>query len=264
MILVPTPMNCHPSDHNSCSCRPYEWPFWFGFLVPFVIIYIFNWIMFAIIMISLCRHSVKTPGDKDKKSMVARYLFIAMMLSLLFGLGWAFGLIGTSSLPAGVSIPAQYIFSIFIGFQGVLLFVLHAIRSPDSREEWKRGWYTITGRADKYRVIRTSSIIGTGTTSRSKPPVSENIYVTTASGAGPSEPFQLATGAEMEKIPLSPSEEKSGEPLTVETSITVGDTVIKNTETDEETKGTPFSPSATNPFTVEVTEEKIDDTTTKL
>ena len=204
--------------------------------------------------------------------MVARYLFIAMILSLLFGLGWAFGLIGTSSLPAGVSIPAQYIFSIFIGFQGVLLFVLHAIRSPDSREEWKRGWYTITGRADKYRVIRTSSIIGTGTgtSSRSKPPVSENIYVTTASGVGPSESFQLATGAEMEKIPLSPSEERSGEPLTVETSIAVGDTVIKNTETDvneEEKKGTPFSPSATNPFTVEVeigTEEKIDDTTTKL
>jgi len=177
MILVPTPMNCHPSDHNSCSCRPYEWPFWFGFLVPFVIIYIFNWIMFAIIMISLCRHSVKTPGDKDKKSMVARYLLIAMMLSLLFGLGWAFGLIGTSSLPAGVSIPAQYIFSIFIGFQGVLLFVLHAIRSPDSREEWKRGWYTITGRADKYRVICPPSIIATGTSSRSKHPISENIML---------------------------------------------------------------------------------------
>jgi len=46
-------------------------------------------------------------------------------------------------------------------------------------------------------------------------------------------------------------------------SIAVGDTVIKNTETDvneEETKGTPFLPSATK---IDA-EEKIDDMTTKL
>ena len=204
------------------SCRPIEWPFYFGFLLPFAVIYIFNWVMFVVIMASLCRHSIKTAGQKDNKSVVARYLFIAMVLSLLFGLGWVFGLIGTSSLPQGVSIPAQYLFGIFIGLQGVLVFILHAIRSPDSREEWKRWWYTITCRADQYRVFRTASITGATSTSTAR---RENIYMTNASIIAPSESFQLGTKDELEaseKQPLSPDEEKKAEEAgEVEVSVTV-------------------------------------------
>jgi len=37
--------------------------------------------------------------------------------------------------------------------------------------------YTITSRADKYRVICPSSINATGTSSRSKHPISENIML---------------------------------------------------------------------------------------
>ena len=140
----------------SYSCRPYEWPFYFGFIAPFVAIYIFNWIMFIVIITSLCRHAAKRE-TADFNSVVTRQLFIAIVLSLLFGLGWAFGLIGSSSLPSGVSITGQYIFSIFIGFQGVLIFFLHAVRSTDVREEWKRWWYWITCRTEHYRIYQTTS-----------------------------------------------------------------------------------------------------------
>lgn len=192
--------------------------------------------MFVVIMASLCRHSIKTAGQKDNKSVVARYLFIAMVLSLLFGLGWVFGLIGTSSLPQGISIPAQYLFSIFIGLQGVLVFILHAIRSPDSREEWKRWWYSITCRADQYRVFRAASITGATSTSTAR---QENIYITNASAIAPSESFQLGTKAELEaseKEPLSPNEEKKPEETgEVEVSVTVFANV-KGAEEEEKKK----------------------------
>ena len=37
------------------SCRPTEFPFWFGLVLPFVFIYFFNWAIFVLIMWSLAR-----------------------------------------------------------------------------------------------------------------------------------------------------------------------------------------------------------------
>ena len=117
--------------------------------------------MFVVIMIALCLHSKRTAAmsgkDTNKKSMIAKHLLIAVVLSLLFGLGWAFGLIGTSSLPREAYLPAQYIFSIFMGIQGVLMFFLHAVRSADARKEWKKWWYIITCRRSSYYLKRRAS-----------------------------------------------------------------------------------------------------------
>ncbi len=61
-------------------------------------------------------HAAKSADvTKTNRSAILRHVLIAIILSLLFGLGWAFGLIGTSSLPEEVYIPAQYIFSISWG-----------------------------------------------------------------------------------------------------------------------------------------------------
>lgn len=149
------------------SCRPTQWPFYFGFVVPFGLIYVFNWVMFAIIMVTLCMHAHKAAATKDTniKSMVAKHLIVAVILSLLFGLGWAFGLIGTSSLPEAVHIPAQYIFSIFVGIQGLLIFLLHAVRSPKARDEWRKWWYIATCRRSAYYLKRRVSYTVTNKTS---------------------------------------------------------------------------------------------------
>ena len=145
------------------SCRPIQWPFWFGFVAPFALIYAFNWVMFIVIMVALCMHSRKTAvmsaKDPNMRSVIAKHLLIAVVLSLLFGLGWAFGLIGTSSLPQEAYTPAQYIFSIFMGIQGVVIFLLHTIRSQEAREEWKKWWYTVTCRRNtmSYELKRCAS-----------------------------------------------------------------------------------------------------------
>ena len=152
----------------SFSCRPTEWPFWFGFIVPFALIYVFNWVMFAIIMVALCLHTKRTEAMSAKnsniRSVIAKHLLIAVVLSLLFGLGWAFGLIGTSSLPREAYLPAQYIFSIFMGVQGLLIFFLHAVRSAEAREEWRKWWYTVTCRSSTYYLKRHASFTVTRST----------------------------------------------------------------------------------------------------
>ena len=187
------------------SCRPTQWPFWFGFVAPFALIYVFNWVMFIIIMVALCMHSRRTAKDSNVKLVIAKHLLIAVVLSLLFGLGWAFGLIGTSSLPREVYLPAQYIFSIFMGVQGVLIFLLHAVRSPDAREEWKKWWYSITCRRNKYELKRRASFTVTNTTSRGRVPTLESSTAVT----GKSMSYHEAD----EVVPLSPrtTEDKAAE-----------------------------------------------------
>ncbi len=190
--------------------------------------------MFLLIMVSLCRPSAKSAGTtKSSRSVVLRHLLIAVVLSLLFGLGWAFGLIGTSSLPEEVFIPAQYIFSIFVGLQGVFIFIFHGIRSPDAREEWRRWWYTVTGRAEQYRVLGTTST--TGTLPRTK-----NAYTQRQTSAtSPTDSFRLASSS-TSKVPLSPESEKLADiPLSsiADTSVVL-DTIVENPEaTADKEKG---------------------------
>ena len=110
-------------------------------------------------MIALCQHSSKTAETKTGKTSNTgwKLLVIAFILSVLFGLGWGFGLLGTTALPKTVFVLAQYLFSIFIGLQGLMIFVLHCVRSPDAREEWIHWWYLATCREGEYKRRRALS-----------------------------------------------------------------------------------------------------------
>ena len=156
--------------------------------------------MFIVVMVALCIHSrrtaVRSAKDTNVKSVIAKHLLIAVVLSLLFGLGWAFGLIGTSSLPQEAYTPAQYIFSIFMGIQGVLIFILHTVRSQEAREEWKKWWYTVTCRRNSYELKRRASFTVTSSSSRGHVTTLE----TSTAVLEKSMPYQ---GAE-EVVPLSP------------------------------------------------------------
>ena len=66
-----------------------------------------------------------------------------MVLSINFGLGWIFGLLATSQFPEPVYLTFVYLFSIFVGTQGVLIFVLHCARSKDARKTWKMWFYVL-------------------------------------------------------------------------------------------------------------------------
>jgi hypothetical protein len=122
------------------SCRATEWPFWLGFIVPFLILYIFDWIMFAIIITSILkkRRAANKLESQSNFKLYRENLIIALSLAVVFGLGWGFGLLATSYPVEELTITFQVLFSIFVGAQGALLFLLHGVRNSDARGVWKR------------------------------------------------------------------------------------------------------------------------------
>ena len=110
------------------SCRAFNVPFYIGVIAPFLFIYLFNWIIYGIIIISFLRKAVKPLHVKEVKEERKRWkqqLLIAITLSLLFGLGWGIGLPATQSLYADLVRNTFSILFIFLStFQGAFVFIM--------------------------------------------------------------------------------------------------------------------------------------------
>ena len=99
-----------------------------------------NWIIFFLIFASLlCRPNVKkeTSNNRNLHKLKENFM-IALGLSLLFGMGWAVGLLASSDLPRAVRYPAEWIFTLATAFLGVYLFVLYVLRAQEARKFWKK------------------------------------------------------------------------------------------------------------------------------
>ena len=126
-----------------CSCRVYDYSFYFGVIIPFGLVYIFNWATFIIIIISLSlRPNFNTEYHGSKKAgrnkMVKENLWIAMGLSVLVGLGWGIGLLASTGLPFYIQTPIEWIFTVLTAFQGIIIFFIYCLRAKESRQVWKR------------------------------------------------------------------------------------------------------------------------------
>ena len=140
-----------------CSCRAFDIPFYVGMIVPFLIIYIFNWVVFIIIFTSLLRKSCdkklkevketdKKKGDK-KTSPVKQQFLVAVTLSVLFGLGWGVGLLATDKVyVSAIKDLFASLFVILTTSQGLLVFIMHCLRSRDIRNVWARWFKFATGK----------------------------------------------------------------------------------------------------------------------
>lgn len=108
--------------------------------MPFVLIYIINWILFVITMGRLCTSGAG--GFKEEKmfSKAKKQFFIAVGMALLFGLGWGIGLLttGLDGNAREVTFTIQIIFALFVGAQGFLLFLFQGVFSQDIRTYWKK------------------------------------------------------------------------------------------------------------------------------
>ena len=121
-----------------CSCRATEWPFWFGLILPFGVIYLFNWAIFVVIMMKLLRRKIETKvipkGQKQSTKTLKENVIIAIGLGMVFGLGWGVGLAATSTDSKEVTFAFQVVFSVFVGSQGILILLFHGVRSPEFRK----------------------------------------------------------------------------------------------------------------------------------
>ena len=108
-------------------------------ILPFSVITIYNWIMFVLIMISISGRTQRPTAGKQEASKIKAMqvnFTIAATLAVMFGLGWALGLAATSLPVKELTLAFQILFSIFVGAQGVLIFLLHGVRNQDIRKLW--------------------------------------------------------------------------------------------------------------------------------
>ena len=118
-------------------------------ILPFLLVYLVNWIMFFFIMYSICKHTQSSGDTKDKNKLasVKKNATIAFTLAVVFGLGWGIGLVATSGPVRELTFTFQILFSLLVGLQGLLIFILHGIRSKDVRKLWKQWFNRIGGKS---------------------------------------------------------------------------------------------------------------------
>ena len=118
-------------------------------------------------MVSLIKRSVnfKEKADfKDKLKSVKKQVAIAIGLATLFGLGWGFGLAASGTTVNELTFTFQLLFSLFVGLQGVILFVLHGVRKPEARGQWKVWLTKVSSKSMQlYSIVKSAS---TATNSR--------------------------------------------------------------------------------------------------
>ncbi len=135
--------------------------------------------MFVVIMTSLIRRAHRsaklTTGEKGNAEQVRRFALIAIGLSVVFGLGWGLGLAASSSDIEELTFVFQVLFSVFVGSQGVIIFVLHGLRSKDARLVWK-SWFSFLPCVGTGKIIDLSHSTSKDVTTRSRPTESSSTY----------------------------------------------------------------------------------------
>ena len=120
-------------------------------IVPFLIIYLFNWVVFIIIIVSLLRKNfqsdIKTK-DNNNITFVRQQIIITVTLSILLGLGWGIGLLATQDIHTNKTVRDLFagLFVIITGFHGLFIFIMHCLRSKEVRNIWKRWFFGVTGK----------------------------------------------------------------------------------------------------------------------
>ena len=136
-----------PVSLPACSCRADNIPFYVGTIVPIVLIFIFNWILYIIIMVSVCNRFHSTARVTNTSLSLRKLARTATVLSVVLGLGWAFGLVqtsapDTSSDAARVALTVfQVLFSLLVGLQGILMFGFYGIGNKKVRKVWLKFFF---------------------------------------------------------------------------------------------------------------------------
>ena len=133
------------------SCRAFGIPFYVGIIVPFVAIYLSNWVVFLIIIGSLLQKTITSSkrGGERKQEMKKwkQQLMIAITLSIVFGLGWGIGLPATQALhTTAVRNTFSILFVLLTAFQGLLIFIMRCTRSTEVVKQWKECFSSVTGK----------------------------------------------------------------------------------------------------------------------
>ncbi|XP_064399841.1 uncharacterized protein LOC135346210 isoform X4 [Halichondria panicea] len=103
------------------------------FIVPVVVILLVNFGFFIMAIVTMCRHQKR----QGKKQEVSSWLKSSVSLVTVMGLTWIIGIL-VFEVPA--LLPLAYIFTIFVSFQGVAIFILFVPLSEPVRDAYSKWW----------------------------------------------------------------------------------------------------------------------------
>ena len=138
-------------------------------ITPFLVIYLFNWTVFVLTFVSITRQALQKRKVEESTKLfnlafIKREFISAVILSSLLGVGWGIGLFASNDIHSNAASrdAVSALFVLLTAFHGVLIFVMHSIRSKDIRLLWKKGFFKVT------RQEFTQSTTGTLESSRKR------------------------------------------------------------------------------------------------
>ena len=135
------------SEFYCSRCQLYNWPFYAFLVAPFIIFYALNWFLYIGTLVIITQKGL-VAKPKNAQHSVFYHVFAAMILSLLYGIGWAFGFIASSNVSRDAYLATQYLFSFLILAHTILQFVFYL----PSREELSQLWSKVTRRSKAYEI----------------------------------------------------------------------------------------------------------------
>ena len=100
-------------------------------------------------MVSLCKTSTRLEPNNSKggsRHKLRNNVTIAAGLALVLGLGWGFGLAASSNNITALTCSFQFLFSVFVGCQGLLILFFHGVRNKNAKKAW-RSWIGLRTRS---------------------------------------------------------------------------------------------------------------------
>ncbi|XP_036845248.1 adhesion G-protein coupled receptor G2-like [Oncorhynchus mykiss] len=98
----------------------------------FCVIFLMNLVMFAVVMVQLCRIKRQNPDNKKHRNGL-QDLRSVVGVTVLLGLTWGFAFFAWGP----VNLPFMYLFCIFNSFQGFFIFVFHCAVKENVRRQWR-------------------------------------------------------------------------------------------------------------------------------
>ncbi|KAK2828598.1 hypothetical protein Q5P01_019632 [Channa striata] len=106
--------------------------FYVAVVAYFCIIFLFNLIMFIVVLVQLSRIKRQNPHNMQHRSTLEDVRSVAG-LTILLGLAWGFAFFAWGP----VNLAFQYLFAIFNSFQGFFIFVFHCAVKENVRRQWR-------------------------------------------------------------------------------------------------------------------------------
>ncbi|XP_071789474.1 adhesion G-protein coupled receptor G7-like [Asterias amurensis] len=132
IILAVDHTNYGTADY--CFLKPGN-AFYFGQILIIGFVLLFNFIIFTLVMrrLTCARKGISSTSDRGNREETLRRLQNAVIISVLLGLTWVFGLL---SLIETANFVFQILFCIFNSLQGLMIFILFCLRQQEIRKAW--------------------------------------------------------------------------------------------------------------------------------